>query len=92
MDRLRDDLLASAAFADHEHRDRRWRNPGNLIVDLLHDARAAPQMAESATFIERRAKVGDFGAQVTRLSHASQHTLEVADVDRLDQVIGCSDP
>ena len=56
VDRLRDDLLAGAAFAGDEHRCAGRCHAAQLIVEPLHRRRAADEpaeVAERAQFLRR---------------------------------------
>ncbi len=89
--RLRDDLLAAAAFAGDEDRDTGRRHPRDLFIDAQHRVGPTPQVAEMPVRRHFRAQVRHLGLQLGRLHEARQHRAQMVRIDRLDEVVGGSE-
>ena len=92
MHGARDELFAGSALAGDEHAECRAGHPRDLLVHRLHRRRAAPQVAELPAVFPARAHGRDFRLQRRRPHHAREDAAQLFRVDRLDQVVGGTDP
>jgi hypothetical protein len=86
-----DDLLAGAALAGDEDRDVGRGDADDLLVDLAHRRRASPERAEVALGLEHRLHVAGRRLQRRRLRDAREHSLQLLQAHRLDEVVGSAE-
>ena len=92
VQRARRDFLAGAAFARDQDRHGGGGDAAELFIQPQHRRRPAAQLAELGGLGGVVGQRADLGLHRRRLGDTRQHPLELADVDRLDQVVGGAEP
>ena len=81
-------FLAGAAFAGDEDRDAGAGHARDLLVDAQHGRTLAPQVPEMAALHELDRQLRHLGFQHRWLHDARKHTLQLLEVDGLDEIVG----
>ena len=92
MHGARNELLAGPALSGDEHAECRAGHPRDLLVHRFHRRRAAPQVAELPAVLPARAQSRDFRSQSRRPHHAREDAVQLLRIDRLDQIVGRTNP
>ena len=85
--RLRDEFLAGARLAVHEHRRRRRRRLLDDLVDLPHLEARADHPAEGAALLQLPPQRAHFAQRVVSRGDLVEHDPEPLRIDRLREVV-----
>ena len=87
VNRLRDQLLARAGLAAHQHGRHGRRRLLDHLIDLAHLDAGADHLAERAALLELPAEDAHFAQRVVSLDDLVQQDLHALRIDRLGEVV-----
>jgi hypothetical protein len=92
VNRLRDELLAGARFAENQHRRRRWRGLFEDLIERAHRRTVADDAAEPAAIVQLPPQRLVLALLFVQFGDAFEQPLQLVRIERLGQVILARSP